>query len=195
MSSGPRRAFATPTAPIVICVLGADPFGSVLDQTMAGQHSQQRPLSVRRVADAHDAEGCHVAFIGKPTAERPPASEQASQWLDVLADRPVLTITEHLDALDQGAMLSFVSEVEGGQARIRFEASLPPMHRAGLTPRSQMLVAARKVHRDSPASERRGTAMTPLAFSNLPLQTQAAAVGGNRGGGVVTARGGRRGDL
>jgi len=150
----PSTAFATPTAPIVICVLGADPFGSVLDQTMAGQQSQQRPLSVRRVADAHDAQGCHVVFMGvqgnNQATSDPPGTKQMSQWLDVLADHPVLTITEHLDALDEGAMLSFVSEVEGGQARIRFEASLRPMHRAGLVARSQMLVAARKVHRDSP---------------------------------------------
>jgi hypothetical protein len=150
----PSTAFATPSAPIVICVLGEDPFGSVLDQTVAGQQSQQRPLSVRRVADARDAAGCHVAFIGSQgnneETSDPPVSKQTSQWLEVLANQPVLTITEHLDALAQGAMLSFVSEVEGGESRIRFEASLRPMHRAGLVARSQMLSAARKVHRDSP---------------------------------------------
>lgn len=150
----PSNAFATPTAPIVICVLGADPFGAVLDQTLAGQQSQHRPLNVRRVADARHAEDCHVVFIGAQGDNQntgdPAASKQTSQWLEVLAGHPVLTITEHLEALDQGAMLSFVSEVEGGQARIRFEASLRPMQRAGLVARSQMLVAARKVHRDSP---------------------------------------------
>lgn len=149
----PPTAFASPTAPIVICVLGTDPFGTVLDETVAGQQSQQRPLSVRRVSDANDAADCHVVFIGdsgsKSEASQAPAGEQTGRWLEVLADRPVLTITERLEALEQGAMLSFVSEVEGGQARIRFEASLPPMQRAGLNARSQMLVAARKVHRDS----------------------------------------------
>lgn len=139
----PSSAFATPTAPIVICVLGTDPFGSVLDQTMAGQQSQRRPLSVRRLDDAHDAEGCHVVFIGSQGNQRP-----TNQWFESLAGHPVLTITEHVDSLSSGAMLSFVSEVEGGQARIRFEASLPSMHRAGLIARSQMLVAARKVHRE-----------------------------------------------
>ncbi len=140
----PNIAFATPRAPIVICILGADPFGVVLDQTIAGQQSQQRPLSVRRIADAQSVDGCHVAFIGDP------ASKQTNQWLRTLAERPVLTITEHPDALEQGAMLTFVSEVQGGQARIRFEASLPAMQRGGLTASSQMLVAARKVHRESP---------------------------------------------
>src|SRR5512138_2622048 len=56
----PASAFATPTAPIVVCVLGEDPFGPVLDETMAGQLSQQRPLIVRRVTDADAAESCHV---------------------------------------------------------------------------------------------------------------------------------------
>jgi hypothetical protein len=145
----PASAFTTPTAPIVVCVLGADPFGSVLDETMAGQQSQQRPLSVRRVPDAYAAESCHVVFIGTKGADRPPI-EQTSQWLDTLANYPVLTITETADSLQLGSMLCFVSEGEGGQARIRFEASLPPMQRAGLTASSQMLVAARKVHREAP---------------------------------------------
>ncbi len=39
----PESAFSTPTAPIVVCVLGSDPFGPVLDETMAGQVSQRRP--------------------------------------------------------------------------------------------------------------------------------------------------------
>ncbi len=144
----PESAFPSPTAPIVICVLGLDPFGSILDETVAGQHSQKRPLRVRRVANAQEAEDCHVAFIATPE-DRQELRQQAGDWIEVLADRPVLTITEHLAALDRGAILSFVHEVDGGQTRISFEASLPSMRRAGLTVSSQMLVAARKVHRSS----------------------------------------------
>lgn len=140
----PRTAFTSADAPIVICVLGTDPFGSVLDQTMAGQQSQRRPLSIRRIAEPREARGCHVLFIGSP------ALEQTKQWLDALANQPVLTIAEDPNALEHGATLCFVRELEGGQARIRFEASLPSMQRAGLSASSQMLVAARKVHRDSP---------------------------------------------
>jgi len=146
----PASAFATATAPIVVCVLGADPFGSVLDATLAGQLSQRRPLSVRRVPDADAAETCHIAFIHTEGPDQPP-SEQTSQWLDRLADHPVLTITETVDSLQLGSMLCFVRDGEGSQARIRFEASLPPMQRAGLSASSQMLVAARKVHREVPA--------------------------------------------
>jgi hypothetical protein len=144
----PASAFATPRAPIVVCVVGPDPFGSVLDETLDGQLSQNRPLSVRRVSTANAAEQCHVAFIGRASDQ--PAGEQTGQWFDTLADHPVLTIAETPGGLEQGAMLCFVNETESGAARIRFEASLPAMHRAGLTASSQMLVAARKVHREPP---------------------------------------------
>ena len=33
----PPDAFASSTAPIVICVVGADPFGEALDQTVEGE--------------------------------------------------------------------------------------------------------------------------------------------------------------
>lgn len=140
----PKAAFASADAPITICVLGADPFGAVLDQTIAGQQSQRRPLSVRRIPDVQAAQDCHVLFLGGATLE------QTKQWLGELAGQPVLTIAEDTNALGYGAALCFVHEVAGGQARIRFEASLPSMQRAGLSASSQMLVAARKVHRDSP---------------------------------------------
>ncbi|HEU5051094.1 MAG TPA: YfiR family protein, partial [Gemmatimonadales bacterium] len=35
--SWPEGAFASPTAPLPICVLGADPFGNALDEVVAGQ--------------------------------------------------------------------------------------------------------------------------------------------------------------
>lgn len=139
----PQSAFETPTAPIVVCVLGDDPFGSVLDDTLDGQRSQDRPLTVQRVPNVDAADECHVVFIGAQ-------GERTSEWIDALDDRPVLTIAEDPGALEQGAMLCFVSEIDQGQARIRFEASLLPMHRAGLSASSQMLVAARKVHRKAP---------------------------------------------
>jgi len=136
----PQDAFAAPDTSIVVCILGNDPFGSVLDQTLAGQRSQGRSLSVRRIMNAKTAVGCHVVFMGtKLLAE-------ANRWLEELASHPILTITEQPDTLLQGAALCFVTENDGEQPRIRFEASLASMQRAKLTASSQMLVAARKVH-------------------------------------------------
>lgn len=139
----PTHAFVSPDAPIEICVLGADPFGPVLDKTITSQQSQQRSLTARRIVNTDAAQGCHVLFIGTTSIA------QARQWLDELSGRPVLTITDQRELLKHGATLSFVSEIASARARIRFEANLESMQHAGLTASSEMLIAALKVHRDS----------------------------------------------
>lgn len=137
----PAQAFANEGEPINICILGDDPFGAVLDRTVAGQRSQNRPLRVHRLESTENADRCHVAFISARE------SDNEAQWLSDLAGRPILTIGENTTALDSGCVLTFVSEQDRGQSRIRFDASFPAMRAASLKISSQMLVAARKVHR------------------------------------------------
>lgn len=139
----PADAQPSPNAPIVICILGTDPFGSLLDRTVENQQSHHRPLQVRRIADAEAARDCHVVFI----AEQEASNQQ--RWLAALARQPVVTVTEDPRTLTHGAVLSFVKEQENGQARVRFDASVPAMQRARLKISAQMLVAARKVHRET----------------------------------------------
>jgi hypothetical protein len=137
----PAQVFENEGAPINICILGEDPFGAVLDRTVEGQRSQNRPLRVHRLENTEDAGHCHVAFISAQE------SDNEAQWLANLAGRPILTIGEDSTALESGCVLIFVSEEERGHSRIRFDASFPAMRAASLKISSQMLVAARKVHR------------------------------------------------
>jgi hypothetical protein len=73
--------------PFVLCVLGADPFGSALDRAAAGQLVDGHRVTVRRIADG-ETNGCHIAFVqgsrAKPTG----------QLLAALDGRPVLTVTD-----------------------------------------------------------------------------------------------------
>jgi hypothetical protein len=63
----PAFVFPAEGAPLVLCVIGPDPFGDLLDRTVAGRSSQQRRLAVRRlaVAELAQAGGCHVAFVSR----------------------------------------------------------------------------------------------------------------------------------
>src|SRR5207247_7064897 len=47
--SWPSTAFASANAPIVIGIVGNDPFGSELDQTIAGKTIERHPLQVKRL--------------------------------------------------------------------------------------------------------------------------------------------------
>jgi len=69
----PPTAFATPTAPLNLCVIGEDPFGSLLDDAAAGQQVQGHPLAVRRMKNAMRDAGCHIVYLGadvRPDAMR-----------------------------------------------------------------------------------------------------------------------------
>jgi len=68
----PPAAFAGPAAPLVLCVVGDDPFGSLLDEAAAGQQVQGHPLLLRRVKSLARDSGCHMAYVGPDTRADPP---------------------------------------------------------------------------------------------------------------------------
>lgn len=131
----PADCFTNSNAPILIGVLGENPFGAALEMTARAQQGG-RPLQVRPVRTAEEAAQCHVVFISK--AE----SRNEAAWLEALKDKPVLTIGESGQTLTRGGVLEFVIE----NKRVRYEASWPAMARAGLKIGAPMLASARKVH-------------------------------------------------
>lgn len=130
----PPEAFASPDAPIVIGVLGADPFGDVLSMTAAASRGG-RPLQVRRLRTPRDADGVHIVFIGK--AE----SRNEAAWIAALKDKPILTVGESGETLARGGILEFIR----AQDKIGFSVNLPAAQLAGLRLSSDLLTHARKV--------------------------------------------------
>jgi hypothetical protein len=64
-----------------------------------------------------------------------------SPWVQSLRDRPLLLVTDGPGGLEVGGALSFVLV----QDRLRFEASLPAIDRAGLKVSSRLLALAQRV--------------------------------------------------
>jgi hypothetical protein len=128
-------AKAATDRPIIIGVLGSDPFGPVLDQTIRAQKGT-RSLEVRRVASLQQARECQVVFIGKSNAR------YEADWLDGLKDQPILTVGESGETIGRGGVVEFVVK----NNRVRFEVSWPAMQKAGLKISALMLNSASKVH-------------------------------------------------
>jgi len=82
----PAEAATAADGAFVLCVLGDDPFGRLLDQATEGGQLKNRPVSVRRIGRAEDAAECDTLFIS--------ASEDGrlARILSVLGRRPVLTV-------------------------------------------------------------------------------------------------------
>jgi hypothetical protein len=131
----PASAFEGTGAPFGICVLGEDPFGHVLDDTLAGETVAGRRLVARRIARAPEATGCHILFVAAAEARR------TADILHALDGRPILTVSEVEAFTRQGGMVTFVME----HGRVRFQVNVDAVTRSGLVMSSQLLRLARTV--------------------------------------------------
>ena len=132
----PADAFGSAQAPIVIGVLGRNPFGPLLGQTIAGRTSQGRPIELLELEGVADAAACHAVFLS--LEEWRPHPEVLAQ----LARRGLLTIGEGDDFARRGGVLGFVPV---GQT-VRFGVNLEAARQAGLRISSRMLALAVAIH-------------------------------------------------
>lgn len=132
----PPRAFATADSPLHLCLVGTDPFGSVLDDVVAGQQAQGHPIVIIRMASIDAEAQCHILYIGRSTAQ----SEIAA--LRAVAGKPVLTVTDGGDDA-QGGMIQFVLH----KGRVRFIVNTTAATASGIQISSKLLELALKVER------------------------------------------------
>jgi hypothetical protein len=60
----PPAAFGGTASPVVLCIVGDDPFGATIDEAVAGQQVQGRAIAVRRLKTIARDSGCHIAYVG-----------------------------------------------------------------------------------------------------------------------------------
>lgn len=128
----PAGAFADPHAPIVICVLGNDPFDGTLDQAVAGERVNGRPIDVRRPQSVAGAAGCHILYISSSEAAQLP------QILSTVKGHNVLTVSDIDSFAESGGIVRFELVHEHVQLRINAQAA----RSAGLVLSSKLLRAA-----------------------------------------------------
>jgi len=134
----PSGSFASAHAPLVIGVLGPDPYGSYLDETTRGEKVDGRPLVVERYRRVEDVANCHVLFV---------SSAGAGSMADTLAQlkgRSILTVTDTDAAGGQGGIIRFFTE----NSHIRLRIDLPAAKAAGLEISSKLLRAAEVIGAD-----------------------------------------------
>ena len=111
LTEWPAAAFADTNAPLVIGVLGKDPFGRVLDDTVKEKWIEGRKVIVRRCQNLVEAQECHVLF----TAESDPARQR--EIITHLSGRPVLTVGQGKGFAGRGGIINFTME----NKHVRFE--------------------------------------------------------------------------
>jgi hypothetical protein len=113
----PPAAFADAQAPLVIGVLGDDPFGDTLDEAARAENVNGHPLVVRRFHAVEDIGACQILFISRSETRR------LDEILAALRGRSVLTVGDMDDFARRGGMIRFVTENNRVRLRINLEAA------------------------------------------------------------------------
>jgi hypothetical protein len=130
----PARAFAAPSAPLVIGVLGADEVAAELERIVPGRSVNGHPVTVKRWKEGEGVRGLHMLFIGKEYSN-------AAALLRAAQQQEVLTITDSERGLETGSAINFVTTGE----RVGFEVSLDSAGKSGHRISARMLAVARRV--------------------------------------------------
>jgi len=131
----PPNAFTSPQAPLVIGVLGNDPFGPFLDEAVRGEKSQGRPIVIERCSDPEEACRCHILFVNYPESER------LDTALKALNGRSILTVGDTAGFARRGGMIRFITV----NNKVRLRVNLDAAKAAGLTLSSKLLRPAEVV--------------------------------------------------
>jgi hypothetical protein len=132
----PASGFAGPQSPFTICVLGQDPFGNMLEDTLNGKIIGDRPLAVRRLKDKAEAQRCQIVFV---------SSSEIAHLAEIFASLQksnVLLVGEMNGFAALGGTIEFTIE----ENHVRFMINIDAADRSGLKFSSKLLAVAKIVH-------------------------------------------------
>lgn len=131
----PTEAFPTEETPLVIGILGIDPFGKVLNEIVDGEVVKNRKLKVQRYRNVEEIKDCHILFISQSESGR------LDQIFSNLKERNILTVGDTEGFAQQGGVVRFLTE----KNKIRLRINIDAAKAAGLTISSKLLRAAELV--------------------------------------------------
>ena len=125
----PTNAFSEDQAPLVIGILGEDPFGMYLDQTIVGEKINNHPLIIQRYRNAEEVKICHILFINVSKINH------LDQVLASLKGRNILTVSDANSFARKGGVIRFFTE----DNKMRLQINLEAAKAANLTISSKLL--------------------------------------------------------
>jgi len=128
----PPKAFAEAPAPIVIGILGDNPFRDDLARTIRGKAIDDHPLVIKEYRSPAEATNCHILFISASEKKR------LLEILEALKGAKVLTVSETDRFTENGGMINFF--LDG--TKIRFQINKDAVTSAGLQISSKLMSLA-----------------------------------------------------
>lgn len=113
----PTNAFPGAQTPLVIGVLGENPFGNYLEETVRGETVNQHPLVIQHYRRPEEIKTCHILFVSQSEADR------LNRIFESLKGRNILTVGDAESFAQRGGMIRFVTEKNKIHLRINLAAA------------------------------------------------------------------------
>ena len=97
----PATAFTNADQPIIIGILGTDPFGPEFDERLRTFKTDGRRVEARRLRRVEEAAGCQIVYFSASE------NENLKFHLAALSKQPIFTAGDHEDFLNFGGVLRF----------------------------------------------------------------------------------------
>jgi hypothetical protein len=131
----PPDSYRDPQAPLVICVVGHDPFRQDLEAELRTRKVGDHPVELKTLRPSEKLSACHIVFI--PVTEK----DQGDRILSGLKGSRTLTVGETAGFAALGGIINLT--VEGNN--VHFEVNRLAADRAGLKIGSRLLSIAKIV--------------------------------------------------
>lgn len=120
---------------LIIGVVGEDPFGPILEDTIRDKTVVGKKVVVHRFSSIQNAMHCHILFLS--TSEE----RHLSHMMTALAKTNILTVSDMEQFAEHGGMIAFTIEDQ----KVRFNINVEAVERTELKIGSQLLKLARIV--------------------------------------------------
>lgn len=128
----PGEAFPEPRSPLIIGILGENPFKEHLELTIRGKAINNRAVMLKAFGAVTEITNCHILFVSVSEKDR------LAEVFRSLNGAPVLTVSETERFTQSGGMINFISD----EKKIRFEINNESANRARLKISSKLLTLA-----------------------------------------------------
>jgi hypothetical protein len=134
--SWPETAFTNADEPFQIGVLGENPFGGDLKETIRGETIHGRRIVIIESRQAENLAGCQIIFVNKAEAGH------ADEIFSKLSSKPVLTVSEVSGFARRGGVINFYRD----GSKVRFEINPDAAEKSGLKLGSELLSVGKIIH-------------------------------------------------
>lgn len=136
----PAKAFSSPSQPLVIGILGKNPFGKHLEDVIRNEKKGEHPIVVKYFSSPEEIGNCHILYIVKTTPE------DLNHTLSILKGRNILTVGDSPYFTNNGGMIKFFTE----NNKVRLQVNKEAANKAELTISSKLLRVAEVINSAGP---------------------------------------------